>query len=132
MIYALREALAIVQEEGLEARWARHATAHEALRAALATLGSERLAPDGEQLHSLLAVRVPDGVDEAAVRGALLERHSIEISGGFGPLAGRAWRIGVMGEGARIEPQRALVEALATELGRDAAEPLAALEDGWR
>ena len=132
MIYALREALAIVHEEGLEARWARHATAHEALRAALATLGFERLAPEGEQLHSLLAVRVPAGVDEAAVRGALLERHSIEVSGGLGPLAGKAWRIGVMGEGARIEPQRALVQALATELGRDAGEPLAALEDGWR
>src|SRR4051794_9121403 len=132
MIYALREALTIVHEEGLEARWARHATAHEALRAALQTLGFERLAPDGEQLHPLLAVRVPDDIDEAAVRSALLERHAIEVSGGVGRLAGKAWRIGVMGEGARIAPQRALVAALATELGRGADEPLAALEDGWR
>ena len=131
MIYALREALAIVHEEGLEARWTRHATAHEALRSALAVLGFERLAPDGEQLHSLLAVRVPDAIDEAAVRGALLERHSIEVSGGLGPLAGQAWRIGVMGEGARAEPQRALVEALAAELGAPAGEALAALEDAW-
>src|SRR5689334_14259093 len=65
MVYALREALAIVQAEGLEARWARHAQAHEALRRAVGVLGFERLAPDGEQLHPLLAVRVPEGVDEA-------------------------------------------------------------------
>lgn len=131
MVYALREALAIVQEEGLEARWARHATAHEALRSALAELGFERYAPDGEQLHPLLCVRVPDGIDEAAVRGRLLSEHAIEVSGGLGPLAGRAWRIGVMGEGARPEPQRALVEAVATLLGQDATGPLAALDRGW-
>lgn len=132
MIYALREALAIVHEEGLETRWERHARAHEALRSALAVLGFERLAPDGEQLHSLLAVRVPAGIDEAAVRGALLQRHAIEVSGGLGPLAGQAWRIGVMGDGARPEPQRALVEALAGELGAAADEALTALEEGWR
>src|SRR6185295_12246161 len=63
MVYALREALAIVHEEGLEARWARHAEAHESLRAQLAEHGFERLAPDGEQLSSLLCVRVPDGND---------------------------------------------------------------------
>ena len=109
MIYALHEGLRIVDEEGLEARWARHARAHEALRAALSVLGFERFAPDGEQLHSLLAVRVPEAIDEAAVRGALLREDGIEISGGLGPLAGRAWRIGVMGEGARQEPQERLV-----------------------
>ncbi len=132
MIYALHEALTIVHEEGLEARWERHATAHEALRRALGVFGFERLAPEGEQLHPLLAVRVPDGIDEAIVRGRLLTEHSIEVAGGLGPLAGRGWRIGVMGEGARPEPQRALVEALAAELGRPADEALAALEEGWR
>jgi alanine-glyoxylate transaminase/serine-glyoxylate transaminase/serine-pyruvate transaminase len=132
MVYALRAALELVYDEGLEARWARHAVAHEALRRALAELGLERLAPAGEQLHPLLAVAVPDGVDDAAVRGALLRDHAIEISGGLGPLAGRAWRIGVMGEGARPEPQRALVAALARELGRDPAGPLSALDEGWR
>jgi alanine-glyoxylate transaminase / serine-glyoxylate transaminase / serine-pyruvate transaminase len=131
MVYALREALAIVQEEGLEERWARHAIAHEALRRGLAVLGFERLAPEGEQLHPLLCVRVPDGIDEATVRGGLLERHSIEVSGGLGPLAGQAWRIGVMGEGARPEPQRALVEAVAAELSTPAGEALAALEEAW-
>ncbi|MEX2196467.1 MAG: alanine--glyoxylate aminotransferase family protein [Thermoleophilaceae bacterium] len=131
MVYALREALAIVHEEGLEPRWRRHARAHEALRGALAVLGFERLAPAGEQLHPLLAVRVPDGVDDAGVRRRLLLEHGIEISGGLGPLAGRAWRIGVMGIGAEEEPQRRLVSALAALLGRDPADALAALADGW-
>jgi alanine-glyoxylate transaminase/serine-glyoxylate transaminase/serine-pyruvate transaminase len=116
MVYALREALAIVQEEGLEARWARHAEAHESLRSALAELGFERLAPEGEQLSSLLCVRVPEGVDEAALRGRLLNEHDIEVSGGLGPLAGKVWRIGVMGEGARPEAQERLLAALRAEL----------------
>jgi len=131
LVYALDEALAIVQEEGLEARWARHATAHRALRDACAVLGLERLAPDGEQLHPLLALRVPETIDEAAIRGALLRDHGIEISGGLGPLAGRLWRIGVMGEGARPEPQERLVSALATLLDRDPREALDALSAGW-
>jgi alanine-glyoxylate transaminase/serine-glyoxylate transaminase/serine-pyruvate transaminase len=131
MVYGLCEALRLVADEGLEARWERHARAHEALRAALSALGLERLAPAGEQLHPLLAVRVPGGIDEGAVRRALLLDHGIEISGGLGPLAGRTWRIGVMGEGAREEPQRRLVEALCAELGRDPAEPLDALAAGW-
>jgi alanine-glyoxylate transaminase/serine-glyoxylate transaminase/serine-pyruvate transaminase len=131
MVYALHEALEIVREEGLESRWARHAQAHDALRAALAALGLERLAPDGEQLHPLLAVRVPDEVDEASVRGALLRDHRIEISGGLGPLAGRLWRVGVMGEGARPEPQARLVRALAAELNADPADALAALAQVW-
>jgi alanine-glyoxylate transaminase/serine-glyoxylate transaminase/serine-pyruvate transaminase len=116
MVYALREALAIVQEEGLEARWARHAEAHETLRAALSELGFERLAPEGEQLSSLLCVRVPEGIDEAAVRGRLLTAHGVEVSGGLGPLAGKVWRIGVMGEGARPEAQERLLTALRAEL----------------
>lgn len=131
LVYALREALAIVEEEGLEARWARHARAHEALRAALAELGLPRLAPDGEQLHPLLAVRVPDGIDEAAVRRGLLLEDGIEISGGLGPLAGRLWRIGVMGVGAEAEPQERLVRALAPRLGRDPVPALDALRAGW-
>lgn len=131
LIYALREALEIVCEEGLEERWARHALAHAALRDALAVLGLHRLAPEGEQLNPLLAVRIADGVDEAAVRGALLTEDGIEISGGLGPLAGRLWRIGVMGEGARPEPQERLVRALAPRLGQPADEALAALAAGW-
>jgi len=132
MVYALHEALGLVLEEGLEVRWRRHRTAHDALRTALGELGLERLAPDGEELWPLLAVRVPEGVDEASLRGRLLSHYGIEISGGLGPLAGKAWRIGAMGEGAREEPQRRLVEALAAELGLDPEEPLAALREGWR
>lgn len=131
LVYALAEGLAIVAEEGLEARWARHGQAHRALRAALAVYGLERLAPDGEQLHSLLAVRLPEGVEDAPIRGPLLTEDGIEISGGLGPLAGRTWRIGVMGEGARPEPQERLVRALGARLGGDVAGAVDALRAGW-
>ena len=127
MVYALREAVAMVQEEGMEARWDRHAVAHERLRMALEVLGCERLAPDGEQLHPLLAVTPPEGTDLDGIRTRLATEHGIEIAAGAGQLAGRAWRIGVMGEGARIEPQERLVRALAAELGGDVSEALAAL-----
>ncbi|MEA2194974.1 MAG: alanine-glyoxylate transaminase / serine-glyoxylate transaminase / serine-pyruvate transaminase [Solirubrobacteraceae bacterium] len=133
MVYALREALRIaVGEEWLPTTWERHRRAHHALRDALGVFGCERLAPDGEQLHPLLAVSPPPDVDEAAIRRGLLLDHGIEISGGLGPLAGRLWRIGVMGIGAQREPQERLVTALAALLGSDPAEPLAALADGWR
>ena len=127
LVYALREALELVHEEGLEPRFRRHAEAHERLRRALAAFGCERLAPDGEQLHPLLAVHPPEGVDGEAVRTRLLTEHGIEISGGLGDLTGRLWRIGVMGVGAEREPQERLVRALATELGTDPGEALAAL-----
>jgi alanine-glyoxylate transaminase/serine-glyoxylate transaminase/serine-pyruvate transaminase len=113
LVYALDEALDIVLEEGLEARWARHVDAHEHLLRALEPMGFSRLAPEGEQIASLLCVTVPEGIDEAAVRRALLLEHGIEVSGGLGPLAGQAWRIGVMGEGARPEAQQRLIDALA-------------------
>ncbi|MEJ7825196.1 MAG: alanine--glyoxylate aminotransferase family protein [Solirubrobacteraceae bacterium] len=133
LIYALREALRIaVGDEWLPSSWERHRRAHHALRDALAVLGCERLAPDGEQLHPLLAVSPPGGVDEAAVRTKLLLDHGIEISGGLGPLAGKLWRIGVMGAGARREPQEQLVSALCELLAADADDPLAALREGWR
>jgi alanine-glyoxylate transaminase/serine-glyoxylate transaminase/serine-pyruvate transaminase len=133
MIYALREALRIVVgDEWLPTTWERHRRAHHALRDALAVFGCTRLAPDGEQLNPLLAVTPPKGIDEAAVRRRLLLEHGIEIAGGLGPLSGRAWRVGVMGMGARREPQELLVRALATLLDADPAEPLAALEEGWR
>jgi alanine-glyoxylate transaminase / serine-glyoxylate transaminase / serine-pyruvate transaminase len=131
MVVALREALQIVQEEGLEPRWERHAKAHEALRSALAQLGFERIAPEGEQLHPLLAVRIPEGVDYAGTRAALLQDHGIEIAAASGPFAGQVWRIGVMGEGARPEPQERLVRAIARELDTDATVALDALHDGW-
>jgi alanine-glyoxylate transaminase/serine-glyoxylate transaminase/serine-pyruvate transaminase len=131
MIYALRAALELIHDEGLEQRWRRHTRAHTALAGALAELGLERLPPDGEALHPLLAVRVPAHLDEAAVRGALLEEDGIEISGGLGRLAGRIWRIGVMGAGAQHEVQERLVTTLARHIRVSPISALSALEDGW-
>lgn len=131
MIYALHEALAIVLEEGLSQRWERHRRAHEALRAALEPLGLTRLAPPGEELSSLLAVTVPADIDEAAARRRLLLEYGIEVSGGLGPLAGRVWRIGVMGIGAAYEPQRRLVSAAAEIFGADPIDSLALLDQAW-
>jgi alanine-glyoxylate transaminase / serine-glyoxylate transaminase / serine-pyruvate transaminase len=131
MIYALAEALRIVDEEGLEARWERHRRAHEALRGAVAQFGLERVAPEGEELWPLLALRLPEGIQDTDVRGPLIAEHGIEIAAGMGPLAGRVVRIGVMGEGARPEPQERLVRALGEVLGREAQPALDALEAGW-
>ena len=131
MIYALAEGLRIVAEEGLEARWERHRRAHDALRAALAELALERVAPEGEELWPLLQVWLPAGFDDKDVRSALLSEHGIEVATGFGPFAGKAVRIGVMGEGARPEPQERLVRALAAVLGSEPQPALDALEAGW-
>jgi alanine-glyoxylate transaminase/serine-glyoxylate transaminase/serine-pyruvate transaminase len=97
LVYALYEALAIVEEEGLHARWARHERNHHALVAGLEEMGLSVLPPPGERLWTLNAVRVPDGVDEAAVRRHLLDEYNIEIGAGLGPLAGKIWRVGLMG-----------------------------------
>jgi alanine-glyoxylate transaminase/serine-glyoxylate transaminase/serine-pyruvate transaminase len=97
LIYALREALIVVEEEGLAARWARHERHHRMLAAGLAELGLALLPPDGERLWTLNAVRVPGDVDEAAVRQRLLQTYNVEIGAGLGPLAGKIWRIGLMG-----------------------------------
>lgn len=103
LVYALREALAAVEEEGLGARWRRHEANHLALVEGVEALGLELLPPKGERLWSLNAVRVPEGLDEAAVRRHLLEAFDIEIGAGLGPLAGRIWRIGLMGSGSSRE-----------------------------
>ena len=100
LIYALREALLMVEEEGLEARWARHERHHQALAAGLEAMGLSLLPPAGERLWTLNTVRVPAGVDEAAVRKTLLTTYNIEIGAGLGPLAGRIWRVGLMGAGS--------------------------------
>ena len=97
LVYALDEALAMVEEEGLEARWARHERNHRALVEGLAVRGLSLLPVAEDRLWTLNAVRVPDGVDEAAVRRELLEQFNIEIGAGLGPLAGKIWRVGLMG-----------------------------------
>ncbi|HLY38686.1 MAG TPA: alanine--glyoxylate aminotransferase family protein [Candidatus Binatia bacterium] len=101
MNYALREALRLVLEEGLEARFARHRRNHGALAAGLDALGLGLASEEGHRLPMLNAVTVPDGVDEARVRGRLLREHGIEIGAGLGPMKGTVWRIGLMGESSR-------------------------------
>jgi alanine-glyoxylate transaminase/serine-glyoxylate transaminase/serine-pyruvate transaminase len=101
MTYGLYEALRLVLEEGLENCFARHRRNHLALKAGLAALGIAYTAQQGHQLPMLNAVRIPDGVDDARVRGELLSRFGIEIGGGLGAFKGKVWRIGLMGYGAR-------------------------------
>ena len=113
LVYALYEALSIVEEEGLEARWARHERNHRSLLESLAGLGLSVLPREGERLWTLNAVRVPDGVDEAAVRLHLLESFNIEIGAGLGPLAGKIWRVGLMG--ASSSPRLVLLLRAALE-----------------
>jgi alanine-glyoxylate transaminase/serine-glyoxylate transaminase/serine-pyruvate transaminase len=102
LVYALLEALAAAQEEGLDVRWERHQRNHEALAAGLEAIGLSLLPPKGERLWSLNAVRVPDGIDEASVRRRLLSDFNIEVGAGLGPLAGKIWRVGLMGFGSTI------------------------------
>ncbi len=116
LIYALATALDEVLEEGLEARWARHEHVHRALVAAISPMGLSLLPPEDERLWSLNAVRVPANTDEAAVRAHLLQRHQIEIGAGLGPLAGKIWRIGLMGSGATTTNVDRVTHALADAL----------------
>jgi alanine-glyoxylate transaminase/serine-glyoxylate transaminase/serine-pyruvate transaminase len=101
MVYAIREGLRLVLEEGLEARFARHVRNHLALKAGLLALGLKYTAAEGHQLPQLNAVSIPDVVDDAAGRKRLLTEFGIEIGGGLGDFKGKAWRIGIMGQNSR-------------------------------
>lgn len=103
MNYALHEALRLVLVEGLEARWRRHEECHLALKAGLDQLGLKIVSQAGHQLWQLNAVEVPAGVDEAGVRKRLLNEFNIEVGAGLGPLKGKIWRVGLMGETASRE-----------------------------
>ena len=96
-LYGLHEALVILQEEGIENSWARHQTNHKALRAGIEAMGLSFVVPEGQRLPQLNAVSIPDGVDEGAVRAALLSEYNLEIGAGLGAMAGKIWRIGLMG-----------------------------------
>ena len=122
LIYALREALIMAMEEGLAPRQRRHERNAAALKAGLAEFGMRPLAADGTQAPPLTAALVPDGLDEAKVRRALLNEYGIEIGGGFGPLAGRIWRIGLMGESSQASHVLTLLHALETLLAREGVE----------
>jgi alanine-glyoxylate transaminase/serine-glyoxylate transaminase/serine-pyruvate transaminase len=112
LIYALDAALAEVEEEGLAARWARHESVHLALVDRLTRAGLSLLPDPADRLWSLNAVTIPAGVDDAAVRGKLLAAFGIEIGAGLGPLAGRIWRIGLMGSGSTHANVDTLMRAL--------------------
>ena len=116
MIYALREALRIIAEEGLEARWARHQLNHRALVAGLEAMGLLMLVPEAERLPMLNTVCIPEGADDRRVRGALLKQFGVEIGGGLGELAGKAWRVGLMGHASCRKNVFLFIAALETIL----------------
>lgn len=120
-LYAFREALRLVVEEGLEARWERHRRAHRTFVEGLERLGLTLFTPPANRLPMLNVIEIPTGVDDAAVRKSMLAR-GIEISGGFGPLKGKTWRVGLMGTNANDAPIARLLGALEEVLR----------EQGWR
>jgi alanine-glyoxylate transaminase/serine-glyoxylate transaminase/serine-pyruvate transaminase len=123
MLYALREGLALVAEEGLENRWERHRRNHVAFVAGIEAMGLKMHVAEGHRLWTLNTPRVPDGVDDAQARQYLLAERGIEIAGGFGPLAGKVFRIGLMGHGSRGENVLLVLEALADALKRQGYDP---------
>ena len=118
MVAALHAGLGVLLQEGLQASWARHAACGRALQDGLVELGLELLVPEAHRLPQLTTVRVPDGIDDAAIRRELLCSYGIEIGAGAGQLAGQVWRIGCMGHTARRRNVLALLGALREVLGR--------------
>jgi alanine-glyoxylate transaminase/serine-glyoxylate transaminase/serine-pyruvate transaminase len=116
MLYGLHEALAIVLEEGLEKRFARHRQAHEALKSGLRDLDITYVSQEGHHLPMLNAVKIPPGADDLTIRKRLLNEYGIEIGGGLGAFKGRAWRIGLMGHGATKRNVDAVLTALTESL----------------
>ncbi len=116
-LYAFHESLVMLQDEGLENAWARHAKNHFALRAGLEAMGLSFIVDEADRLPQLNAVTIPDGVDEAAVRAQLLNEFNLEIGAGLGALAGKVWRIGLMGHSSRAENIMLCLSALEAVLG---------------
>jgi len=124
MLYALREGLALVAEEGRENRWERHRRNHRALVVGFEALGLRmQVENPADRLWTLNTPQVPEGVDEAKVRQYLLERRGMEIAGGFGPLAGKVFRIGLMGYGSTAENALVVLEALEAALREQGCRP---------
>jgi alanine-glyoxylate transaminase/serine-glyoxylate transaminase/serine-pyruvate transaminase len=137
MNYALYEALRIVVEEGLEARWRRHRINAAAFHAGVRAMGLQLAAQEGYRLPQLTSIAVPAGIDEARVRAELLRLYNIEIAAGLGPLKGKIWRVGLMGEGSRRENVMLLLNALEEIIGSIGFEiargrALTAAEDAYR
>jgi len=122
MLYALREALCLVHEEGLEPRWRRHQALSNALIAGLNALGLPILAPESHRAPTLTVARIPEGVKDIEVRKTLLSEHNLEIGGGLGALKGQVWRIGLMGESCSQANVLLVLSVLESALARQ----------GWR
>lgn len=122
MTYALREALRMMMEEGQKNRINRHARVAAALRAGAEALGLSLLAEEGHRLNPLTTLSIPEGIEDAKVRRALLNDYDIEIGGGLGEFASKAWRVGLMGESARERNVFALLSALETILSKEGYE----------
>jgi alanine-glyoxylate transaminase / serine-glyoxylate transaminase / serine-pyruvate transaminase len=122
MIYALREALRIIAEEGLEARFTRHQHNHRALVADIEVMGLTMLVPESERLPTLNAVCIPEGVNDMKVRKALLTDFGIEIGGGLGDLQGKIWRVGLMGHSSTRKNVFLFLSALETILNAEGAK----------
>jgi alanine-glyoxylate transaminase/serine-glyoxylate transaminase/serine-pyruvate transaminase len=121
-MYALHESLVMLQDEGLENSWSRHAKNHQILRAGLEAMGLSFVVDEAYRLPQLNSVTIPDGVDEAAVRSRLLNEFNLEIGAGLGALAGKVWRIGLMGHSSRKENIFLCLSALETvmsDMGAD-------------
>ena len=115
-LYALHEALVVLQEEGLENAWDRHRNMHLALKAGLEALGLHFIVPEAERLPQLNAVTIPDGVDDMAVRRRLLQEYNLEIGAGLGALAGKVWRVGLMGHACNAKNILLCISALGAVL----------------
>ena len=116
-LYSLHEALLILKEEGLENAWARHHKNHLVLKAGLEAMGLNFIVKEADRLPQLNAVAIPGGVDDAAVRVRLLQDYNLEIGAGLGTLAGKVWRIGLMGHASRTENILLCIDALESVLG---------------
>ena len=112
LLYGLHEALAMLQEEGLENSWARHRHQHLALRSGIEAMGLSLLVHESARLPQLNAIVVPEGVDDAVLRSRLLNEYNLEIGAGMGSLAGKIVRIGLMGYGANMKNVMYCLEAL--------------------
>jgi alanine-glyoxylate transaminase/serine-glyoxylate transaminase/serine-pyruvate transaminase len=132
MIYALREALRIVAEEGLSGRFERHRLHHRALVAGIEAMGLSMLVPAAERLPMLNAVRIPEGVEDLKVRRALLSDYGIEIGGGLGEFAGKVWRVGLMGHSCRRRNVVLFLSALESVLAALGAAPKAGAVEAAR
>lgn len=117
-LYGLHESLVMLQEEGLEKSWARHANNHQKLKSGLEAMGLNYVVREDARLPQLNSVWLPEGLDDAKARGALLNEHNLEIGGGLGDLAGKIWRIGLMGYASREENIDYCLKAIKQVLGR--------------